>query len=384
MRALNKEELEQRKRKVLQFVIHEFVRTGKPVGSNAIASTIRLDLSSATIRNILVDLEREGMITHPHTSAGRMPTDKGYRAYVDSIIELQKLAVQEQSRIQHEYESRINEVEDLLSQTSHMLSSISHYTGFIMAPKLERNVFSGVDLLPISEHRILVAMVTDSGLTKHFVVNTEVGIPRERLRKIARIISQNFQGHTLQEVQEGMMERLEKAQQEYMEVMSLAKEIGQEIRKFSSGEMYMDGASNILSLPEFSKPDEMHHLFKLIEEKKMLTHLLESEFSQDYGSFVSTKRGSSAKEHLQEKQQKKDSSVKNNVSSRVHVRIGSENLIKEMQNLSVVSSTYQLADRTVGVLGILGPKRMEYPKMIALVDYVSQLVNHFLKDLEKK
>jgi heat-inducible transcriptional repressor len=360
MRALNQDELEQRKRKVLQFVVHEYVRTGKPVGSSAIAQAGRLGLSPATIRNVLADLEKDGMINHPHTSAGRVPTDKGYRLYVDSLVELQRLAIQEQARIHEEYETRTRQIEDLMTQTSRMLSSISHYTGFVMAPKLDRNNFSHLELVPLEPGRILVAMVTESGMSKHFTISTELEIPREQLRTISRMINQNFAGRPLQEVKSGIIEKLDNLQQGYRDVISLAREIGEEIQKVSSAaDIYLEGTSNILALPDFSRADELHDLFKIIEEKQMLSNLLES--------------------GLQPPSARKPSGA-----YKVSVRIGSENQVKALENLSVISSTYHLGDNTVGVLGILGPKRMEYSKMIALVDYVSQIVNKFVKDFENK
>ncbi len=362
MRALDHDELDQRKRKVLQTVIHEYVRTGKPVGSNIIASSGRLGLSSATIRNILSDLEKEELITHPHTSAGRIPTDKGYRLYVDSLIELQRLAIQEEQKIRREYENRVNEIESLMSQTSKMLSSMSHYTGFVMTPKLEKNTFAHMELVPLSDRQILVAMITESGLTKHFIIRPAGEIPREHLRGIARIMNESFQGCTLQDVQQKMLDRLDQAREQYKSVMTLAHEIGEEIGKLSASELYVEGASNILSLPDFSKTEEIQDLFHLIEEKEMFAKVFERELVAE--TFASGP-------HLKGKKQ-------------VQVRIGSENSIKALKNLSLVSSTYELPDRTVGVLGILGPKRMEYPKMMALVNYVSSAVDKFLKEFDKK
>ena len=374
MRALNPDEQEQRKRKVLHSVIHEYVRTGKPVGSHSIVTTAHLGLSSATIRNNLSQLEEEELITHPHTSAGRVPTDKGYRAYVDSLIELQKLAVREESRIRGEYETRIQEVEDLLSQTSRMLSSISHYTGFVMVPKIEKNLFSHLELVPIGNNRVLVAMVTDTGMTKHFVLNLGGEITRERLRTISRIINQNFEGRTLQEVQESITQRLEEAQREYREIISLAKDLGQEIRKISMSSIYLDGTSNILALPDLSSTGDIRDLFKLIEEKEMLSKILEDDFLAE-----SDEAAAGAPDRKDQGKRRRKGQ-----HPQVHVRIGSENPIKAMRNLSLVSSTYRLSDRTVGVLGILGPKRMEYPKMIALVDFISLTVNRILKEFEGK
>lgn len=364
MRALDHDEQEHRKRKVLQAVVHEYVHTGKPVGSSSIVSSGRMGLSSATVRNILSELEKEDLITHPHTSAGRVPTDKGYRIYVDSLIELQRLAVQEEKKIRREYESRTQEIEVLMSQTSKMLSSLSHYTGFVMSPKLEKNKFAHLELVPLGERKILAAMVTESGLTKHFLLRPETEIPREHLRGISRIMNESFQGCTLQDVQRNMTERLEQAREQYHSIMSLAQEIGQEIGRLATNELYVEGTSNILSLPDFSKTEEIHDFFKLIEEKEMLAKVFEREI-MDVAS-ESFPPGA----HLKE-------------GKRVNVRIGSENAVKGLKNLSLVSSTYQLPDRTIGVLGILGPKRMEYSKMMALVNYVSQTMGKFLKEYEK-
>ena len=370
MRALNPDEQEQRKKKVLQYVIHEYIRTGKPVGSQAIAIASRLGLSPASIRNTLAALEREEWITHPHTSAGRVPTDKGYRVYVDSLVEMQRLAVQEQVRIRSEYETRAREIEDLMAQTSRMLSSLSHYTGFVMTPKLDQNVFSHMELVPVGPRRILVAMITQSGLSKHFILATQMDIPRERLRAIGRIINENFHGRTLQEVKAGIQESLEAAQQEYRDILSLARGIGEEIKKIStSSEIYMDGASNILALPDIQNAGELHDLFKIIEEKKILANILEKEIPHPGRTDKAAKPAKPAAQGLN--------------LHKVQVRIGSENTVRALQNLSVISSTYRLDENTVGVLGILGPKRMEYSKMIALVDYASQLVNRLLQEFDK-
>ncbi len=368
MRALNQEDLEERKRKVLQFVIHEYIRTSNPVGSNAISTVSSLGLSPATIRNVLSELEREECITHPHTSAGRIPTDKGYRRYVDSLVDLQRLAIQEQTRIQSEYETRIREIEDLLLQTSKILSSLSHYSGFVVAPKWERHIFSHMDLIPVSSHRFLCAMISESGLAKHFIITTRTELPRESLRKIVRMINESFHGFTLQEVKLQITSRLENLQEEWKDILSMAKEIGQEIRRFSDAEneLYLEGAGNILSLPDFTNPHDFQNLFKMVEEKHILSELVGSDWDE-----------------VKTKPLAKGTPSKNKSRSRVKVRIGSENKNRALQNLSVISSTYQLSDKTVGVLGIIGPKRMEYSKMISLVDYVSRMMNHFLSEFDK-
>ena len=178
------------------------------------------------------------------------------------------------------------------------------------------------------------------------------------------------------------MECLENLQEETKEIFSLAREIGEEIKKFSSGEIYLEGASNILSLPDFSGAADLQNLLKVIEEKQILTNILEHEILEDQKSQNSKEQIKT--KNLNDRLRTKSEHSEPKKIGRVHVRIGSENLNKALQNLSVISSTYQLADKTVGVLGILGPKRMEYPKMISLVDYVSQMVNKMLKELEER
>jgi heat-inducible transcriptional repressor len=173
-----------------------------------------------------------------------------------------------------------------------------------------------------------------------------------------------------------MMERLESVQQETREVFALAKEIGEQIQKFSASEVYLEGASNILSLPDFTNPADLQNLFKIVEEKQILTSLLENELAQNEKALPHSPMSQSQGERKKRQGQ--------SMVSHVKVRIGSENPNKALQNLSVISTTYQLSDHTVGVLGILGPKRMEYPKMIALVDYVSQMVNRLLKEFDEE
>src|SRR5688572_3155103 len=160
MRVLSTSEQEDRKRKLLQAVIHQYIKTGKPVGSAFIADQHRLDLSPATIRNIMAELESDGFLTHPHTSAGRVPTDKAYRFYVDSLIDLQRLAQMEEDKIRKEYEARIREIEELMLSTSKTLSVLSNFTGFVLAPGLEQSRLQHVELIPLDDRRLLAVLVS--------------------------------------------------------------------------------------------------------------------------------------------------------------------------------------------------------------------------------
>ncbi|MBI3292681.1 MAG: heat-inducible transcription repressor HrcA [Elusimicrobia bacterium] len=347
MRTLNPQISQERKRKILLAAVHHYIRTARPVASSLIEERFGFGWSSATIRNVLMELEAEGYLNHPHPSAGRIPTDKGYRFFVDSLAEMQRLAVEEEARIRQEYERRLKEIEELMVGTSRMLSAVSHYAGFVMAPRLDRSFFQHLELIPLDRQRFFVILVAQSGLVKHRIVETKEPIPAERLARITRLLNESLRGLTLQQVRDEILDRIEAAAQEYQEVTALARDLSREtfdLRNEEEG-FYVDGAENILSLPDFQDTDRLRALLRLIEEKQILAEALQQHW-QAHG---------------------------------VRVNIGSENHAPELEEVSVVSSTYLVGGRDVGILGIIGPKRMEYPRMIAVVDTVTRIVNEILK-----
>jgi heat-inducible transcriptional repressor len=341
MRQIDPRIQEERKQKILQAVIHHFIKTAKPVGSHILNEEYGFDLSPATIRNLMAELEEDGYLTHPHTSAGRVPTDKGYRTYVDSLIELQRLAIEEEDRIRNEYNGRIKELEELLVQTSRILSGMSQYTGFVLTPKLENNNLKHLELIPFSEDKILVILVTHTGMVKHHLI--EARVPRSKLQMLSSILNEKLKGMTLLEARQKVMEKIEELQAETDEILSLARTLGRNIFEIEE-ELYLEGTSKILSLPEFQDYEPMRCLLRLNDDRDLLMNLL----GEDLNS-----RG-------------------------VQVHIGSESPCSELQHLSVVSTVYRDGDKPLGVLGIIGPKRMEYEKMMALVDAVSKIVNKMM------
>lgn len=341
MRQIDPYIIEQRKKRILQALIHHFIQTGRPVGSNVLTEDYDFDLSPATIRNIMAELENEGFLTHPHTSAGRTPTDKGYRAYVDSLIELQKLVIDEEKRVRQEYDNRIREMEETLIQTSRILSVLSQYSGFVMTPKIERNLLQHIELVPVSDSKILVILVTHSGMVKHRMVETS--IPRAKLARLTNLLNERLRGLTLTEARRCVLQEIEEAQRTEMEILSLARDLSNDIFTLDE-EIYMEGAANVLALPEFHDYGPMRSLLRLNGERNLLSHILDEDL---------TREG-------------------------VQVVIGSESSCQEFENLSIVSSVYKDGETPVGILGIVGPKRMEYQKMMALVGAVSRMVNKIL------
>ena len=346
MRTLHPKTAETRKRKLLQAVIYHYVRTGKAVGSQVIVDKYNFGLSSATIRNLLVDLEKEGYLIQPHTSAGRVPTDKGYRFYVDSLLEVQSLASAEEEKIKKEYSARTKEFEDLMISTSHMLSSLSHYTGMVLSPRLDKSLLRRLQLIPLGDNQILVVVVSQTGLIRHRVVNLAQPIAHDRLSVISNTLNERLAGLPLSEVRTQILHHIEAAQQEQAEAFSLVKDVMREAFNLRSneGELYVDGRENIFSFPEMNDFSQLTGLLKVFEEKSLLASVLEKAMRKDGLS----------------------------------VKIGAENNRPELRGVSLVSSTYKMDDKTVGVLGILGPRNMEYGRMIALVEGVTRIMNQML------
>ncbi|MDR0823242.1 MAG: heat-inducible transcriptional repressor HrcA, partial [Endomicrobium sp.] len=182
--------IKERKNKILSAVINQYAKTAKPVGSDVVIDSYNIQLSPATVRNLMAELEEEGFLTHPHTSAGRIPTDKGYRAYVDSIIEIQEMAIEEEERIKQEYSQKSRELESVLSKTSKILSGLSQYTGFVMAPKMKYNAIKNIELLPISQNEVLVILITNTGMVKHKRVG--ISLNQQQLSRLRNFLNDNL------------------------------------------------------------------------------------------------------------------------------------------------------------------------------------------------
>lgn len=346
MRILPTDEQRERKEKILQAVVHTFIKTGKPVGSNTILDHYHLNLSSATIRNVLADLESEGYLTHPHTSAGRMPTDKGYRFYVDSIVNIQRLAVEEERRIREEYSNRMRQIEDLMRSTTRLLSSLTQCTSFALPPLVNAEKLRRIELISVGPNQILAVFVSETGFVKNQMIHMDHAPSDETLRSASRFLNERLVGLGFNDVQGHLLAELDRYQTREI----LNREFLQHVSKvlFDSApreNLYVEGASNIFNFPEFQDYQSMRNFAQIVDEKKLLAELLAKEL---------TKQG-------------------------LQVRIGSESS-PELKDFSVVSSSYHMNGRPVGVVGILGPKRMEYQRMMSIVNAVAKLVNQVFEN----
>ncbi|HAZ07192.1 MAG TPA: heat-inducible transcription repressor HrcA [Elusimicrobia bacterium] len=358
MRQLKPEVVERRKRHLLQWIVHYYVKTSRAVSSSLIAEEAGLDLSSASIRGILQELENEGYLHQPHTSAGREPTDKGYRFFVDYLSDVQRLAAGEKAQIEEQYESRIEELDTLLSETSRLLSRVSHGAGIVLSPQMRQQSIKRLELLPLGGRNVLGVLVTDSGLVRHWPISLTFAPSARQVNTLNRFLNESIRGCSVDQAQATVMTKLAQMEREFQELTGLAGELLTEVGRVVSPEsIYVDGADNILSQAEqFGDLKTVQSLMRVMGEKSRLASLLEDELR-----------------------------LPRDAKKTSRVRIGAESGLPELRSASLVTHVYRHGDQVLGVLGILGSKRMEYSKMMGLVDYVSRLVEARLSewDLEE-
>jgi heat-inducible transcriptional repressor len=346
MRHISIEALKERKAKILSAVIHHYIKTGKPVGSAVLIDEYNVSLSPAAVRNVLAELEEEGFLTHPHTSAGRIPTDRGYRSYVDNLLKLQSFAIDEEERIRKEYEQKHKEIESLLWETSRILSGLSQYAGFVMAPQTQYDEIKNIELVQISSSELLIILLTQSGVIKNKKI--EASLCQEGVLKLRNFLNDKLRGVSVAQANKRIVSEIKEFKQQEEDIFKAAEQISDVFYNIQD-DIYIDGTSNVVSIPDFNDFEPVKSLIKFNENKEKLIEVISKDFTEEG----------------------------------INVKIGSENAIAELKDLSVITTVYKNGDRAVGVLGIIGPKRMEYNKMMSLVSRVSEMLNKFFKDLEK-
>lgn len=365
MRVLKTEVAEERKRKILNWVVHHYVRTSKPVSSELVAEKGGFNISSATIRNVLNELEKNGYLYQPHTSGGRIPTDKGYRSYVDYVTGIQRLAVSERETVEKEYRRRMDETDQLLVQTSKILSVLSKSAGFVLSPDAEDDCIRRIDLIPLGVKSVLAVLVTKSGIVRHWPVSVDYEIDPDRMRALGAFFNHRIAGLTLPEARRILWSDLSRKEAEVKDMQGITRQLMTDLERHqqSSESIYMEGLSRLSENVDSEDFAELRNVLRVVEEKEKLSGIL--------------------RERLKDCVEGERRCLKKVGNNRlIDVTIGSENEVKEFKNFSLISSTYCAGDKILGLVGILGPKRMEYPRMISLVNTVSEMVSHVLEEWE--
>ena len=337
--------LSERERSILRLVVEEFVDTAGPVGSRSLAKDTNVDLSAASIRNTMADLEDMGYLDHPYTSAGRIPTRLGYRTFVDELMDTPELSEVEQEVMKMKLARLVSDTDELLSESTRLLSKLTNLLGIALTPRLSTAVLDRLDIVPLSGSRLMFVLSVEGGLVKTVVLSFEEDLARPKIDRIVSILNERIAGLTLLQIRQTHEERLQDLPDETGLIQLVIDEASLLFSEPDEGRLQFDGTQNILSQPEFQDSDDVRRLLETIEDGDRIVQVLENIFEANPDAV-----------------------------GQAVVRIGSETDEAEMDDYSIVLSPYRLGD-SVGSLGVIGPKRMDYGRAVALVENMASVVN---------
>ncbi|MEW5785913.1 MAG: heat-inducible transcriptional repressor HrcA [Bacillota bacterium] len=338
--------LSERKKRILQAVVADYIRTAEPVGSRTIARTYRIGLSSATIRNEMADLEEMGYLAQPHTSAGRIPSQKGYRFYVDYLMDPGELSDDEELEIIHSLGiEKMREIEQIIVSAARVLSSITNQTSLIMGPQFRKSAFRQLRILPLDEKRGLVVLITDTGFIKNKVINLHQTLSPAELHQVVTYLNQKLSGLNIDQVTTSLINELKRDLFRRLEVLEQAFILLEEsLKEEQQVRVFLGGTSNILNQPEFRNVEKIRRMLALFEQESLLFEILEEHLGED----------------------------------NIVVKIGKENAFEDIQECTLITAAYKINDKTLGALGVLGPIRMNYERVIGVVRCMVDKLNRSL------
>jgi len=341
-------ELDERKIKILNAIIQTYLETGEPVGSRTISRFTDLKLSSATIRNEMSDLEEMGYILQPHTSAGRIPSDKGYRFYVDNLMKVKSEEVVRQNEMMVQ---KVDKLEQVLKQVVKLLATNTNYASLITAPQSQKNKLKFIQLTRVNEEQILAVMMLEGNIIKNKILTVDEPVEEEEVVKLNLLLNTYLQGLSLQEINMELLQTMKRQAQGHRKIISdLIDTIVEAIQEEDDTEIYTSGTTNLLKYPELADREKAGQLLYTLEEKQGLNELITA------GENDENKHG-------------------------IQVYIGSESPVQSMKDCSIVTATYELEEGVQGTIGIIGPKRMDYKKVVNNLETVmTQLDTIFKKD----
>ncbi len=340
------ENLTDREKQILTNLINYYIASADPVGSRAIANKFGMGLSSATIRNTLQDLEELGLVEQPHTSAGRIPTDLGYRVYVDYLLKPEKLTSAEEKTIRTAILKEGRTINEILGQTAKLLGDITKQLGITTAPRFEAGTLSSIKLIPVSENRIMVVVVVKSGLARSVILEVEASVSEGSLLEVEAILNERLAGLSLAAIRDSISERMAGVTGSGR-LINLIVDSKERIWTDDRGEeLRIAGTDRLVSIPEFSDRERLSRFIKMLEEGKVLSEFLTQAHEEG-----------------------------------LYITIGRENRIQEIINCSVVTSTYRVGNIT-GTIGIIGPTRMPYSKLVSVVEYTARSISEVLSGME--
>jgi len=340
-------ELNERERLILYAVVNCYITTAEAVGSRTVVKRFEMDLSAATVRNVMADLEDMGFLQQLHTSSGRVPTDRGYRYYVQHLMKVQELTLAEKTRIEEQFVERVRDADDVLRQASHLLALVSHHAGLAESPGDETAEVRRMELLPIGDQRLAVLIVDNFGRVRSMSVDLPAPIAGAELLRLNGFLNDHLRGLSTNRLSATVQEKLRSFLDEQRLLAQQALEVLNLLPMRPRSQLFLEGASQLFEQPEFQTVEQARGVFNLLEEHDRIIDLLRS--AATHGS-----------------------------PDRTTVLIGSEDEHGGLEGLGMVASPYRVNDRPVGMIGVLGPRRMNYSRLMTVVDYTAELVGRML------
>lgn len=329
--------LSERQKMILTAIVDDYIRSAEPVGSRSISKRGDVQFSPATIRNEMSDLEELGFLEQPHTSAGRIPSDKGYRYYVDHLLRYGKLSSSEMTVLKSFFVEKLQEAEQVIQQIASVLSGMTNYTSIVLGPELFNTTLKHLQVVPLNEHSAVAIIVTSSGHVENKMFNIPPGIPVGEIEKFVNILNAKLVNvpllHLKSKLYTEISDELRRHVVGFEDLVNVFEDV---VEDDSEDRIFLSGATNMLTQPEFKDVDKVKSILDLLDETPTLVKLISS------------------------------------VPEGIQVRIGTENSVAAMNNCSLITATYQLNGKNVGTVGILGPTRMEYGKVINLLDHLTK------------
>lgn len=333
-------EMDKRKIKILQAIIDDYIVNAEPVGSRTIAKKYHLGISSATIRNEMADLEEMGYIEQLHTSSGRRPSDKGYRLYVDKLMHVSDLSPQEEYAIKNTLlDCALYEVDKIIKNASALLSELTRLTCMVMTPSVNKSCIKSIQLVPIDDTNVLIVIVTDSGIIKDNVVRVSGSIKSDTLLKLTNLLNARLTGLTVEGINLEVINNLKKDLSGHDDIFNaIIPVLYESLKSLDSTDVYLEGSTNIFNYPEYNDIEKAKEFLSFLDDKENLKSLLSG-------------------------------------SSNINIKIGEENYLEGAKDCSVISAVYSVGNRPLGEIGVIGPTRIPYSKIIAIMAVIIKQIN---------
>lgn len=331
--------LDNRKKRILQAIVDEYINTAEPVSSNAIVKRYGLNISSATVRNDMAELEKIGYLDKPHTSAGRVPSAKGYRFYVDELIKDDDISIEEIEYIQSKLQTKVNAIEDLTKIATDTLSEITHYTSVSVGAKAKSQQIEEIKFILLGNRMLMGVILTDSGIIKETIIKFNENITQEQVETLNILFNNKLKGQPLEIIDKPLEEYIFSEMNDSINVIKpILKEMKRAINE--EKDFYLEGANRVFDLPEFKSLEVAKNFLHILDTKELVLDVLDNGFAKD-----------------------------------INIYIGDENQNEELKDFSIVTFNHCIGNKPVGTIGIIGPTRMNYSKVISVMKYINKKLN---------